>query len=266
MGARAGDASPFRSAAKVVGRGWNTTCIPHPWGMAEEIAMNQIGLAAVVMAVAGATAHAQFIETHSVTFSFDPALVAPGFPDATVQLPKFSTQGGTRTLQLIELDLTSTISANVTGENDSQSTVITITLDLIGSVQAMGPSSLSAFANMTQTVASPPGSLGPSDGVPGSGPDFYNFGSVAGSGNGGGVLFSPPTFTPYLYAGGPTQFVDFDIFASAAYQLGGVGNATLVVSDLLANGEVTIRYTYIPAPGAAALFALGGLAAFRRRR
>jgi|GEM_PF-2256488 len=222
-------------------------------------------LAAAAVAIAAGTSQGA-IEQYSTNFSFDPAIIGPGFADVTVQLPKFNTMGGTRTLQFIELLLDATVSANVTAENDSASAVTSITLNLIGSVEAVAPNALTAFASMNQNVASPPGSLAPSDGVPGSGPDFYDFGFVSGNGSGNGVLFLPPTFAPYLYAGGPVQFFDVDIFADAAYQLGGVGNSTINVSDLLASGIVTVRYTYIPAPGAVALIALGGLAAARRRR
>ncbi|TVQ81156.1 MAG: PEP-CTERM sorting domain-containing protein [Phycisphaeraceae bacterium] len=57
-----------------------------------------------------------------------------------------------------------------------------------------------------------------------------------------------------------------NINANAAFGFTGTTDATLIVSNLGATGNITLIYNYIPAPGTMALMGLAGLAATRRRR
>ena len=209
---------------------------------------------AAAVALTGA-AHAGLSEVQSLNFSFP---LSPG--DATLTFDQFDDQGGTRVLKEVRLFLDGFIQASVTAENDSTLPAPDFALNLSGNMSV-------TFGNLSGTglfneTFNTDGSVGPSDGNPGSGPDFWDFGTVSDS-----ATDDDDTTTDLAqYIGGGT--IDADIVASGGFSVSGSTDSTLVITDFGASGSVTIEYIYniIPAPAGLAIFGAAGLAGTRRRR
>lgn len=215
--------------------------------------MKKVMTAAAVLGVAGA-ASATTIETQTLNFGFP---LSPG--NETLTFNQFDDLGGSRTLTRVELILDATVTGDATAENDSSLPAPNFTLDLTGLIDATF-STLSATAGINNQFAQ---ALDASDngGVAnGSGPDFHDFGNVGGSDADDDNEFS--SFASYIGTG----TIDADVNGSAGFSFSGTTDATLGIDNLGATGTVTINYYWVPAPGAAALLGLGGLAAARRRR
>lgn len=210
-----------------------------------------------ILAAAGTASAAVFVQNDTYSFPLSPG-------GTTVDFLAFQSVPGWNPswiLTSVELIFDITIGANVTAENDSALNAPNFGLTLNGSATVSMPASLNGFAAINSVAASGP--LGPSDGIDGSGPDYFNFGFVDDTFNGGDINFGPgPGTAPYDVAG----LVTANIAANAAFGFTGTTDATLIVSNLGATGNITLIYNYIPAPGAVALMGMAGLAATRRRR
>ncbi|MCC7351022.1 MAG: choice-of-anchor E domain-containing protein [Phycisphaerales bacterium] len=175
-----------------------------------------------------------------------------------VPVAQFDDMGGTRTLTSITLELNSTIGANTTGENDSN-TSGSLTMNLSGNATA------DLFALSTASIVNTsagPVSVAATDGITGSGPDFHNFGAVSGNDFDSDTIVSG--FASFIGLG----TIDVSVDANGGFNISGVSNSTLQVSNFNASGTVTViyEYTQVPEPSALSLLALGGLAMLRRRR
>lgn len=154
------------------------------------------------------------------------------------------------------------ISANVAAENDNVDPAPEFGVNLTGNLNA-SIASLSGNFGVFQAAAS--GGVAGTDGVPESGPDFFDFGLLGDSGSDDDTIGGmDPGVAAFLGDG----TIDANVFASGGFAVSGASNSTLFITDFQVNGTVTldIVYNIVPTPGAVALFGLAGVAATRRRR
>ena len=214
-----------------------------------------VGLFVFCLAVPGALAASV---THNANFSFP---LSPG--NQVLSLPQWdpALYPG-QVLAKVELKIVGDIEATVVAENDS-AIGGNMGVDLIGLLKASAPS-LATSAGILQSAG--PVAVGPTDGNPGSGPDYVNFGNVSGSGNASNSLIVG--LGPYIGAGNISATVN----GNGGFSVNGVSDSTIQVSAFGADGVVSVTYTYnpVPEPTTMALAGLGGLglafAAWRRRR
>ena len=208
--------------------------------------------AATVAAVAGA-AHAG-IETQTLPYGFP---LSPG--NQVLPFNQFDTLGGTRTLTKVELMFTGDVGGQVTAENNSTLDAPGFGVELTGFV-TVAFSSLSGAGFLNQIDSQ--GVLATDNGgVPnGSGPDFHDFGSLSQNYN--DMDMTTTGLAAYVGAG----TINATVNGSAAFGATGTTDATVNVIGLGASGEVTIKYHWVPGPGAAAMLGVAGLAGLRRRR
>jgi len=176
----------------------------------------------------------------------------------SVTLDQFDDMGGLRTLNFVTLEIDATVGADVTGENDSDSSG-QITLDLSGNANA-------AFGGLDATAgiatSEGPVSVAATDGTPDSGPDFHDFGTVSGTNSADDIIISG--FSSFIGTG----TISVPVELSGGFNISGVSDSSLGVSNFDGDGTVTITYDYtpIPEPGSMALLGLGGMGLLMRRR
>jgi hypothetical protein len=203
----------------------------------------KLWLLAVVATVAwfsSASADRAFggIVVESVPFAFP---LSPG--SQPLSIPKFDTLGGTRTLTQVDLKIAGSIEANVTAENDS-TIPGNMGVDLIGLLKASIPGPLSTTAGILQSAG--PVGVAATDGVPGSGPDFVDFGLLSGAGanststNSGLAAYIGPGFLAGTASG------------NGAFAVTGVTDSTSKITNFQALGNVEVIYTYTDTPGGVA--------------
>ena len=214
-----------------------------------------VGLFVFCLAVPGALAASV---THNANFSFP---LSPG--NQVLSLPQWdpALYPG-QVLAKVELKIAGDIAATVSAENDSAISG-NMGVNLTGLLKASAPS-LSSTAAILQSAG--PVSVSATDGNPGTGPDFVNFGTVTGSDSASNSLIVG--LGPYIGAGNISATVN----GSGGFSVSGVSDSTIQVSAFGADGVVSVTYTYnpVPEPTTMALAGLGGLglalAAWRRRR
>ncbi|MBL0921757.1 MAG: choice-of-anchor E domain-containing protein [Phycisphaerales bacterium] len=200
-------------------------------------------------------------ESQTLSYGFQ---LSPG--GATLDFAKFDTSTSnpnvTRILQKVTITLNADVGANVTAENDNIDPADFFGVNLTG-VVTLDIGGLGANTFVLQNATAPGGVAG-SDGVPGSGPDFYDFGFVSGSDSDMEMTFDDALLANFVGPGSITA----NLFGSGGFAVSGASNATLVISDFGASGSVTIEYAYklIPSPGSAALIGLAGVVVAGRRR
>jgi len=223
--------------------------------------MKKIGALTVVLTilVLGSPAMGLSLPPQTLTFDFD----NPG--SQTLNFAQFDDNGGMYHLTKVTLDLNATQGANITGENDTDAEG-SISANLVGQVSATG-GGLSALALLSTSDG--PYAVGGTDGVPGSGPDFYDFGFISDSGTDSDILTNPPTnLSPFIGLG----TIAIDIDGSGAFSISGVSNSTNVVTEFGNSGDATITYEYsvVPEPATIGMLAMGALGMFgvilRRRK
>jgi len=196
----------------------------------------------------------------SATQQSDTQLYSIAVPTSNYAVPvsQFDDMGGTRVLNWISLELTSNIGAKTTGENDSASPG-SLTMNLSGNATAT-VQTLSTGAIVNTSAG--PQSVSATDGNTGSGPDYFDFGTVSGSDLDTDTIVSG--FAPFIGLG----TINVLVSANGGFNISGVSNSTLHVSDFGADGHVKITYDYntVPEPTTLGLLSLCGLAMLRRRR
>jgi hypothetical protein len=168
---------------------------------------------------------------------------------------QFDDNGGQYELQSVTFMVDATIGANIVATNDSDIPAEFFAVNLTGAIQVT-LNGETITANIFQSEAVPADDLPIAPGA------SYDFGFVSGNGS------DSDTLNEGLGAFIGNGTIDADVFGTGGFSVQGVADATLVLSDFAAAGEVTIIYAYkiIPAPGALALLGLAGLAGTRRRR
>jgi hypothetical protein len=218
------------------------------YSVSGEVIMKKLGMFAVlaVMLVAAAPAMGAPL-TQTLPFQFP---ISPG--SQTLAFDQFDMPGCT--LLSVTLELDAWEGGNITAENDS-TIAGSITVSMSGWATGTGPNLL-ATALLSQSAG--PAGVAATDGVPGSGPDFHDFGYVSDSGS--GTNSQSTNLAPYIGTG----TVDIDIDAQGGWAFEGVTDATLQISDFEAWGDATIIYEYtcIPEPATIAMMVFGALGMF----
>ena len=190
-------------------------------------------------------------------FGIDPGASSFGPQYVGGFFTQFDNLGGTRILERVTLTYGILASANVAVENeagypDMPSMTFTVHLGV-----TPWPSPVDMYNEYTANLAA-------TDGVPGSGPDFYDFGTL--SVDGGGGYWETTSDLAWFSSGNPED--EFVFNGSAGFTLGGGPPTALTISDLTAsmNASLTYEYSVVPEPATLFLLGLGGLALRRRRR
>lgn len=214
-------------------------------------------LAGLAVAVSGSAAVAASSNQESQTKPFAFPL-SPG--NQVLTFDQFDTMGGLRVLKAVELLFSGGMQANVTAENDSALLVNDFGVNMTGFVSVNVNGGLLS-GNFGLFDAQGPVMAAASDGVPDSGPDFFDFGLLSDSGNDSDLSGPAPAWI------GLGTF-NATVMGSGGFATSGTSDATIKFSNFATQGDVTVIYYYdvIPTPGAAALFGLAGLAGLRRRR
>jgi len=200
-------------------------------------------------------------QSDTQNFAFE---LSPG--GTVLDFAQFDTSTGNpntfKQLQKVVITLNCSIGANVTAENDNIEPADFFAANLTGLV-TLDMAGLGANASVIENSVAP-GGVGGTDGVPGSGPDFFDFGFVSGSDNDMDMSSDVAVLAAFTGNG----FVSATLAGSGGFAVSGASNATLVISNFGAEGTVTVEYFYkiIPTPGSAALIGLAGLVTAGRRR
>jgi hypothetical protein len=228
--------------------------------MKKRFALRSCGIATLSLAVCTlmlSAAQAVPIQ-HNTSFGFP---LSPG--NQVVSLPQWDPSAYPGfTLVSVGLELTANIVANVTAENDS-AIGGNLGVNLTGIAGATAPS---LSANAIIMTSAGPVAVTASDGNPGSGTDFVDFGAVGSSDTDSSTIFAGLG----SYIGNGT--FNATVNGSGGFSVSGVSDSTIQVSDFTSYGSVTVTYEMVPVPEPASMVlgSLGacGLAliAWRRRR
>ncbi|MBT8484346.1 MAG: choice-of-anchor E domain-containing protein, partial [Phycisphaerae bacterium] len=165
--------------------------------------------------------------------------LAPG--SAILGFDQFDDHGGTRVLLEVQIEVDGAMQADITAENDTDLPAPDLSLGLTG-VFVLDFEQLGVSDGFSEQF--PTDGVGRSDGIPGSGPDFWDFGTVVLP-----TLALDSTTTDLDVFIGPDT-VDAVVFATGGFSLSGASDTTLTVSNYLATGSVTVTYFFKRLPGA----------------
>lgn len=221
------------------------------------IRVKTLGLACGTLCLSAASAYAgPMTESQVQNFSFP---LSPG--NAVLPFNQFDDQGGTRILEKVIFQVEGMITATVTAENDDPDLAAPdFALNMSGFMNVQF-STLNAVFGFDETFLTD-GSVTASDGIDGSGTDFWNFGTVSDTGSGMDMVELPSDLSGFIGGG----IINANVGASGGFSVQGSTNSTIVVSNFMGSGTVEVIYQFsvIPAPAGFAVFGL--LAMGRRRR
>ncbi|MBT8485997.1 MAG: choice-of-anchor E domain-containing protein [Phycisphaerales bacterium] len=183
---------------------------------------------------APASAGGPFEELQEHEFEYTPM---PGI--GSFLFDQFDDQDATRALCRVTLWLDGELAADhVTVENDSTLPAPDFGVNLSGFMTVDLVDLLDVQLQFNETFVTD-GTVGPSDGVPGSGPDFWDFGVVSDH----GITSATATVDlgPYIGTGSLTA----DVFATGGLSFIGTTIATIVGDEeLSAAGVITLVYEF----------------------
>jgi hypothetical protein len=221
--------------------------------------------AAVVLLAAGSAVASPIIQTQNfgpTTPNFSQTLTFNQFNGNLADLTgikvtfNLAATGGS-----LELDNDGVDPASGNAELGAQAAITSSSVPLInGFFQPIG-----SGANALSASSISPFAIGGDDGdganfQPG-GSDYFNFGNINATAMAMDTV-NPAVWAAYVGAG----TFNIDVNALQVFNYGAFGGIAFAGSPVLAQGSVTIEYTFVPAPASAGLLALGGLVAARRRR
>jgi len=211
-------------------------------------------LAMGVTVILASPVKADFIQQNAHhDFGIDPGASSFGPQYMGGFFTQFDDLGGTRILERVTLTYGITASAHVTIENDDEYMMTgpgTLNLTVHLGVSPSWPSSIDMYSDNGVGI------LEPSDGVSGSGPDFYDFGIILLDGGGG--YWETTSNLDWFSSGNPED--EFVFNGSAGFTLDGM-SGLLTVSDFTSSMDATLTYEYsvVPEPTTIILFGLGAL-------
>jgi len=173
--------------------------------------------------------------------------LSPG--QAILVFGQFDTMGGTRTLLSVEIMVKATMEAMVAIENNSVIPAPDAAVSLSGQ-QTLTIPGVDQILTQFPTSTLPSPGLDPSDGVSGSGSDFFDFGSIQVMGM-STELLEAGTDDLSTFIG--TGTFNASVFAVGTFVASGATDATLFVSGFTGTGEIVIRYIFMLQPGACCL-------------
>ncbi|MBT8484465.1 MAG: choice-of-anchor E domain-containing protein [Phycisphaerae bacterium] len=165
-----------------------------------------------------------------------------GFPlsPASVELlfPRFDDASGTRTLRSVQVDVIAAVAADVSVENESRLPAPDIATQVAGTGVVNFGTLVDdgSFSRVDITD----GSVGPSDGVTGSGPDFWDFGTLSVP-----LVLSRETRTDLeQFIGAEPLPVGLEVAAEVAVSL--TTDLTVRISDFAVTGMLMVTFGYDP--------------------
>ncbi|NNF44866.1 MAG: choice-of-anchor E domain-containing protein [Phycisphaerales bacterium] len=193
-------------------------------------------IAGIGLALTSASAPAGLVEeSQTLPFAFP---LAPG--SAALVFDQFDDIGGSRELRRVTIDFDGEINARVTAENDSPLPAPEFALNIAG-LYTVEARDLAILVGLSEVFVTD-GSVGPSDGIPGSGRDFWDFGLVAAGGTG-----SDETDTDLDAFIGDGSIVA-DVNANGGFSVLGSTDSTIITMDFTGEGTVTITYAFEEIP------------------
>lgn len=209
-------------------------------------------LAMVVTAIFVPTATAgSILQNAHYDFGIDPGASSFGPQYMGGFFTQFDDQGGTRTLERVTLSYSIIASAHVTVENDTEYFMDTVHVTFTTHLGVI------PFASPEDMYGDYGTDLQASDGVTGSGPDFYDFGIL--SLPGGSSYWETTSDLAWFSSGNPED--EFVFNGSAGFVLGGGWSPVLTVSDFTSsmNANLTYEYSVVPEPATLLLLGFGAL-------
>ena len=224
-------------------------------------------IALVTVAGCASVASAGMVGSTSQTQNFGPQ--APNFTTSLV-FNQFS--GNLADLMSVEVIVDLSVdggSASVDNDGETSTTVdveFGTSLGISSSDVSLLDSTFDPVTAGVNVLTNPSLSLAANDGddinqFDVGGPDFDMITGVSGTDSDSGFIDSM-FFNDYVGTG---TFA-IDAIANTEFSITGGSAVQGSFVNQTASGSITVIYNFVPAPGAAALFGLGGLAAARRRR
>ena len=223
--------------------------------------MKTVALIALAGCVAGASA-----QTQSYSGFFDLQDLNFG---GTEQIPAFDDMGGTLILECVEITLSGFVTGSAAGENTSESSAATVSLDLSAEMIASLPALAGLEVAEIIPLANETFEADIFDGdLDFGGTSGMSFDELAGSDSETFMIDSSnPLWAAIsgLFTGPGPIDVDFDA-VGASQATGGANIASEFSAQASLEWEISYSFRVIPTPGTAGLMAMGGLLAARRRR
>lgn len=220
-----------------------------------------IGAILTSLLFAASAAQATPMPTATITQSASTTFpLSPG--SKTLTFDQFDTHGGIYQLLSVQVFANMSEYCEVDGENRSDlACTLTMTYVGTGSITRVGDSSpmLTLIFEEIQLA-----SAGPSDGIDNirAGDDYYYFGAITGNASDDKYINTTSGMAPYVGNG----TVDFLVHGTAAYSITGHGDTTTWTSNMHADADVTVVYTYlVPEPASMATLLIGAIGLLGRR-
>jgi hypothetical protein len=233
--------------------------------------MHSFKLAAAALLCSASLAGAAS-ETHSVPYSY--SLATSGDVPTVLMLPGFDTQNGKRTLTRVDIRVQADVSATLSIENMTSAPLSNWTLEgqhvVLAAMEREGSKEPGPFAFAGGlNIPSFTSPLGASDGVAGSGPDFF---SVSDSTTIDSLLEMDSSYLSFFKGGGEIKtlvgpFTESFLGEATHYDpKTQTGDAVVGYSALEQAGTFSLIYEYTAVPEPTSALMLAGLMAIARRR